>query len=210
MNNMATTYAGTQIINFIFNGIFDARGGQGAFSASRDDIFYNCEKFMYLKIFVEDEGLKQKYIMAANAHNLKMFENPFPDAGFDIFNPDDYLTTGPVNKINFKVKTCAQMVCQNMHTYYTGFYMYPRSSLSKTKLRLANSVGIIDSGYRGDLIGAFDNTTPNENFIVNKHDKLVQICAPGLVPVYVKIVEKYNDLSPETERGAGGFGSTGR
>jgi hypothetical protein len=37
-----------------------------------------------------------------------------------------------------------------------GFYLYPRSSISKTRMRLANSLGIIDAGYRGDLIAAVD------------------------------------------------------
>ena len=41
--------------------------------------------------------------------------------------------------------------------------MYPRSSLSKTMLRLANSVGIIDAGYRGHLIGMFDVINNEEN-----------------------------------------------
>ena len=56
----------------------------------------------------------------------------------------------------------------NSKTFNTGYYMYPRSSLSKTKLRLANSVGIIDSGYRGNLIGMFDliNMKVNETYIV--------------------------------------------
>jgi dUTPase len=48
------------------------------------------------------------------------------------------------------------MVCDSGKSFSTGYYMYPRSSLSKTKLRLANSVGIIDSGYCGFLIGMFD------------------------------------------------------
>ena len=38
--------------------------------------------------------------------------------------------------------------------------MYPRSSIYKTPLRLANNTGIIDSGYRGNLMGAFDNISP--------------------------------------------------
>jgi dUTPase len=105
----------------------------------------------------------------------------------------------------------------------TGFYMYPRSSLSKTNLRLANSVGIIDSGYRGNLIGAFDClpvSVPSHNaalgnsnlseYCVEKYKKLTQICAPGLVPIIVEIVNSIEDLGNETIRGGGGFGSTGR
>ena len=101
------------------------------------------------------------------------------------------------------------MICQNGKQYPTGFYMYPRSSLSKTPLRLANSVGIIDSGYRGDLIGAFDCNTHGEQYAVLKNDKLVQICGPGLVPVLVELVDSV-ELLGITDRGDGGFGSTGR
>jgi len=39
---------------------------------------------------------------------------------------------------------------------------------------------------------------------------MVQICAPGLVPIYVKIVDNMEELGPSTSRGEGGFGSTGK
>jgi dUTP pyrophosphatase len=86
--------------------------------------------------------------------------------------------------------------------------MYPRSSISKSPFRLANSVGIIDAGYRGHLIGMFDIPS-GETSHIRKLDKYLQICAPGLVPVFVELVSNLNDLGEETARGAGGFGSTG-
>ena len=90
--------------------------------------------------------------------------------------------------------------------------MHPRSSISKSKLRLANATGIIDSGYRGHLIGMFDlvNLSDNEEYVVEKLDRLLQICAPGLVPIVVEIVNTFEELGGETERGSGGFGSSGR
>jgi len=87
--------------------------------------------------------------------------------------------------------------------------MYPRFSLSKTSLRLANSVGIIDSGYRGNLIGMID-LVDVESYELNKYDRLVQVCAPGLIPIYVEIVDTLEDLGTQTLRGTGGFGSTGK
>jgi hypothetical protein len=102
-------------------------------------------------------------------------------------------------------------------SYNTGYYMYPRSSLSKTMLRLANSVGIIDAGYRGHLIGMFDviNNEGNSQYSEvcyngNIYDRYLQICAPGLLPIIVEIVKNKEDLGEETERGEGGFGSTGK
>jgi dUTPase len=49
-----------------------------------------------------------------------------------------------------------------------------------------------------------------EDYIINKYDRLVQICAPGLVPIIVEVVDKVEELGEKTERGSGGFGSTGR
>jgi dUTP pyrophosphatase len=90
----------------------------------------------------------------------------------------------------------------------TAFYIYPRSSISKTPLMLANNTGIIDSGYRGSLIGAFRwLRTNSDNYTVEQNTKLVQICHPSLCPIYVVLVNE-EDLT-STERGDGGFGSTG-
>jgi len=176
------------------------------------------DKYMYLKLYVDDSNdLKQKYVDAALNHNNKIFDpnNFYLDAGFDLFNPikksfnvNNILT---INKIDHNVCCSAQMITDTNKVYNTGYYMYPRSSLSKTKLRLANSTGIIDSGYRGHLIGMFDLLNfPNKNYDVEEYDRLLQICAPGLVPIVVEIVNTIEDIGVETARGNGGFGSTGR
>ena len=43
-----------------------------------------------------------------------------------------------------------------------------------------------------------------------KFDRLVQLCAPSLIPIYVEVVENMESLGVKTQRGDGGFGSTGR
>ena len=86
-----------------------------------------------------------------------------------------------------------------------SYYLYPRSSISKTPLMLANHVGVIDSGYRGNIIGSFRNLV--EKYTVQKYTRLLQICAPDLRPLYVEIVS-IEDLDI-TSRNEGGFGSTG-
>jgi dUTPase len=170
--------------------------------------FENCDRYMMLKIFVEDDSLKQEYVKSVSAHNSKM-EKSLYDAGFDIFSPINYEIdeTTKLHKLDFKVICAAEMVLDNNRRFNTGFYMYPRSSLSKSKLRLANSVGIIDSGYRGNLIGMFD---VSGKMMISTYDRLLQICAPYLCPIYVEIVEAKEDLGVKTDRGSGGFGSTGR
>jgi len=83
---------------------------------------------------------------------------------------------------------------------------------------LANCTGIIDAGYRGNLTGMFDLINLPDNlsdsreadYYGKKLDRYVQICAPGLVPIIVEIVESLEELGEETQRGGGGFGSTGR
>ncbi len=200
----------------------------------------HCDKVMILKLFVDsnDENLKYTYINAANIHNNKIIQTPqHIDAGFDLYAPGNeyeelntygnnlrFFGTGwndrtPVNKLDFKVSCSAEMVTDSGKRFNTGYYMYPRSSLSKTQLRLANSVGIIDAGYRGHLTGMFDvvniddtDTDSNEeaDFWGKKFDRYVQICAPGLVPILVEIVNTMEELGQETARGGGGFGSTGR
>ena len=146
------------------------------------------DKFMYLKLFVDDSSntdsnsnsnsnsnsdifrndiirdLKMIYINSAREHNQKIISDPhFFDAGFDIFLPfNTRFITGQVNKVDFKVKCCAKIYHLDVNpescnrSYFTGFYTHPRSSLSKMPLRLANSTGIIDAGYRVNLIGMFD------------------------------------------------------
>jgi dUTP pyrophosphatase len=202
------------------------------------NLLHKYDKYMYLKIYINNDNnnndnnnneLKEKYIVSALNHNNKILNpnNSHFDAGFDLFNPtrkeinenNQSVCTSfsgnrmnVINKINFGITCSAQMITDSNKVYNTGYYMYPRSSLSKTKLRLANSTGIIDSGYRGELIGMFDliNLSPNEEYVIDKYDRLLQICAPGLVPIVVEVVNIFEELGSQTERGAGGFGSTGR
>jgi len=183
----------------------------------------NYGRFMFLKIFVDsdDNQLKEKYVDAVNTHNNKLLNVPsMIDAGFDIFTPENQILSNPLaNKVDFKVICACKMVTLDQRTtndnlplynrvFNTGFYMYPRSSISKSPLRLANNVGIIDAGYRGHLIGMFDLPSGNTEHI-KRFDRYLQICAPGLVPIVVELVNNLNDLGEETERGSGGFGSTG-
>ena len=113
-----------------------------------------------------------------------------------------------LGKVDFGVRCSGTMVCDNQKEYPSGYYMYPRSSTgSKTPLRMANSIGIIDAGYRGNLMGCFDVMQYNIPRTFEKGTSLVQICAPSLVPIVVLIED---ELDENTERGTGGFGSTGK
>jgi dUTPase len=207
----------------------------------KDKLFQLYDRVMVLKLYVDlsDNNLIDKYREAANNHNNKLYNNPeHIDAGFDLFAPggpdcrDDntyepstlrfygpnWKDHNPVNKLNLRVICSAKIFTDTGKNYNTGYYMYPRSSLSKTRLRLANSTGIIDAGYRGHLMGMFDVVNiPDDfsddidaDFFGQKYERYLQICAPGLFPIIVEIVDSKEELGSETERGSGGFGSSGR
>ena len=175
-------------------------------------------KYMHLKLFIDsdDISLKNKYIEYINNRELKIIkDSDHVDAGFDIFVPNGILlTNGSVNKLDYMISCSAQIVKSSRNheyiKYNTGYYMYPRSSISKTSLRLANNVGIIDAGYRGHLIGMFDILYNVDEVVrVDKYDRHLQICSPELIPIYVELVNTKEELGENTIRGNGGFGSTG-
>ena len=130
------------------------------------------------------------------------------DSGVDLIVTEDINTIAfGVNTLKFKIR------CQMKNTktnQYSPYYLYPRSSISKTPLVMANSVGIIDRDYRGEIMAKVRNiplaSSDNDNYLINEGTRLFQICSPDLSPIKVKIV----DCLTETSRGEGGFGSTGQ
>ncbi|MCL1881219.1 MAG: dUTP diphosphatase [Oscillospiraceae bacterium] len=89
---------------------------------------------------------------------------------------------------------------------YSGF-LFGRSSLGKHGISLANSVGVIDSDYRGELQMLLVNHS-EETFVIKNGDRLAQlVIMPIALAEFVEIADK-TELS-DTKRGAGGFGSTG-
>ena len=84
--------------------------------------------------------------------------------------------------------------------------IFARSGLAtKQGLRPANAVGVVDSDYRGELIVALHNDTDEEQ-IIHANDRIAQLVIMPYLPVEFEEVETLN----ETERGEGGFGSTGK
>jgi dUTP pyrophosphatase len=120
------------------------------------------------------------------------------NSGFDLYLPDDVaFYPNKVTFVDFKIKMTP--------TSGSGFWLMPRSSISKTPLRMANSLGLIDPTYRGNLIAAIENTS-DALYALEKGTRIVQVCLPSLMPFTLTKVEHLTD----TDRGAGGFGSTGK
>lgn len=163
--------------------------------------------------------LYTKYKDAAKKHNENVRKDDHPDAGFDLFVLQKSITEnkhlGQI-KIGHGVRCFMMPAPISRRTQSEAYFLYPRSSVSKTTYRLANSVGIIDSGYRGEIIGVFDRLlyVAQDSPLPDNYDRLCQICARNLEPflVEVKLVDAYTveDVIGETRRGDGGFGSTGQ
>lgn len=87
---------------------------------------------------------------------------------------------------------------------YMGFVV-PRSSMGKVRVSIANTAGIIDSDYRGNIMVRLVNEG-SDPFIVNKED--TRIAQLIIVPIMLAVFSIVESLD-STERGTGGFGSTG-
>lgn len=104
----------------------------------------------------------------------------------------------------------------NLIVYHTGLsieipegyvgLIYPRSSISKYDLELTNSVGVIDSGYRGEILFKFRETTKDFPNIYVPGDRVGQLI---IVPYPSIELEETNELS-SSDRSDKGFGSTGK
>ncbi len=87
---------------------------------------------------------------------------------------------------------------------YVG-YIFPRSSVCKKDLSLCNCVGVIDSGYRGEVKAFFNilHENPEIYEIGDRIGQMIIMPVPKIEPVFV------DELS-DSERGTGGFGSSGK
>ena len=119
------------------------------------------------------------------------------DAGLDLYVLEDQIfQPGETAKIKLGIS------CESSDG--KGYFLFPRSSISKTPLRMANSIGLIDGGYRGEIMAVCDNIKDYE-FSVSKGDRLFQIVSEDLSSIEFEITDKLSDST----RGKGGFGSTG-
>ena len=132
----------------------------------------------------------------------KMYENHnhfHPgDSGLDIYIIENQIIN-PGETIRLKLG----ISCENLDA--KSYFLMPRSSISKTPLRLANSVGLIDAGYRGEIMAAVDNIK-DFAYEVEIGQRLFQIVAMDGSAIHFEL----SDNLSETTRGADGFGSTGK
>ena len=120
------------------------------------------------------------------------------DAGLDL------VATSKLSNTSFQVSYGTGLAIE-IPKGFVGL-VFPRSSIRNTELTLSNSVGVIDSGYRGELQATFNKTRGFGSIDYSIGDKIAQIIIIPYPPIEFEEVEELNN----TERGEGGFGSTGK
>lgn len=145
------------------------------------------------KMKVRIKKLNEKAVIPTKAHAT--------DAGFDL-----YCTS---REVNWEKR---QLVCRTGLAFeipegYVGL-LFPRSSVSDKPLMMANSVGVVDSCYRGEVTAKFNITDTRQSAFSHyqEGDRIAQMI---IIP-YPEIEFEEADSLSESDRGTGGYGSTGR
>jgi dUTPase len=126
------------------------------------------------------------------------------DSGFDIPMLVETVEQNPnfsLHTFNLRIRVAA-----TNHGNPMPCLLLPRSSLAVTPYRMANSIGLIDQGYRGEVKAKVDVNEPGQH-VVQQGSRLFQICQHNFLPWdSVEIVDQLPDANDN--RGSGGFGST--
>jgi dUTP pyrophosphatase len=120
------------------------------------------------------------------------------DAGLDL------VATSIVNEEAFQI-TYGLGIAMEIPNGFVGL-VFPRSSIRKYDLSLTNCVGVVDSGYRGELQATFrkHKGVASTSYAIGE-----RVCQLMIIPHPTIEFNEVNELS-NTERGEGGFGSTGK
>jgi dUTP pyrophosphatase len=122
------------------------------------------------------------------------------DAGLDLLAAED-VTLGPGER-----HAVSTGIALAIPEGFAGFVHARSGRALKEGLALANAPGLIDSGYRGQVKVIVVNLDPTEKIVVKRGEKIAQLV---IQPVEHATIEAVDELS-DSERGDGGFGSTGR
>ena len=175
----------------------------------------------------KDKALIGEYWERIRKHNKNMLENDYYDSGFDLLMSKKNLkiSKNEIKLISLGLK-CACYKFNSIHpnkipvykvfqeSFKRGilktvkpqpFKIFPRSSMWKKGVLLANCTGVIDSGYRGFLFAPLYSI--KDDNLLEYNNRYVQICMPGLERFLIQVVDK---LDINTTRGEGGCGSTGK
>lgn len=163
-----------------------------------------------LRLFIQpvNDVFADLYTKAADAYNTTPLEER--NSGFDLFC--DGGDVANVTELTTIVGLgCRALAVVDGEGIPRAYWIAPRSSISKSKWSLANSLGLIDATYRGVLKAALRRGASEDVFDTEK-EHLVRYCqaaAPDLLP-WAEIIVVSELPGPATLRGEGAFGSTGR
>ena len=156
-----------------------------------------------LNIKIINESVRRYYDTSKGwSHVRKLKPEGYKgDAGFDLYFPEQILICA------YETALIPLGIAGEMTDEYVpiSYYVTPRSSIYKTPLRMSNSIGVMDSGYRGEYMVPVDNNS-EEDYMIKPGERLFQVIHPLLIPFTTKIVDRLS----KSERGEGGFGSTGK
>ena len=155
-------------------------------------------KFKKLNYTIKDkEGnpvvMESQAVLPKKAHST--------DAGFDLVATR---ITQEVDEAGKLILVYHTDLAVEIPEGYVGL-LFMRSSVSKKSIQLCNCVGVIDEGYKGEIMGKFKVTTDALPRIYEPGEKFAQLV---LVPYYTVVETEWVEELTETERGEGGFGST--
>jgi dUTP pyrophosphatase len=148
----------------------------------------NVESFNPQQVLVKVKKLHENSVIPS-------YSKP-GDAGMD-------LTITEIKENNFRQISYGFGIALEIPLGYVGL-VFPRSSVKNQDLLLSNCVGVIDSGYRGEIQSTFKKTDPSEKFY-----KVGERGAQIIILPYPQVFMVESDELSDTERGTGGFGSTG-
>jgi dUTP pyrophosphatase len=160
---------------------------------------------------------KQFTIKVVEQQNKHFYENHSTfhegDAGLDLYTVEDtMILPGETKLVDLGIQCqsksfnwCVWNWMKGNFYKYHSYLLLPRSSISKTPLIMHNSIGLIDSGYLGNLKLPFYNTS-TDPFLVERGTRYAQLVNGNLSSVSFKLVEDHR----RTDRGSNGLGSTGQ
>mgnify|MGYP006412428787 FL=1 len=134
---------------------------------------------MKLKIKSFNESVKSLYENHGHFHD--------GDAGIDLFIIEaQTIEAGETAKIRLGI------ACENLDN--NPYLLMPRSSIAKTPLRLSNSIGLIDAGYRGEIMAAVDNIK-QDAYSIEKGQRLFQLVAMDGGPIHFELADELSETS---------------
>ena len=169
---------------------------QIGFSDATNALIEDKESGYVLFLKVQEELSDHQY------YNFEVKSLDTGNAGFDLISAENWNTDKPY-LLSLGVSAMLVDIVTRLPVHY---WLLPRSSIYKTGYSMANSVGVIDSTYRGVLMAPVVKTgSPGTGFTAG--NRYFQIVAPNMGPIHAVVT---TSLLPDTERGTGGFGSTGQ